>query len=218
MIADPGFHRTNIMYPPGMLAAWQDEKKSFTIFFSISTTSAAPVAPAGDGEQEADAGPPPAPHKVPLFTITAVRGDKKPQSRGTIKDTFGADAIELARSTESPDDALKELFAIQQLATTVDVANHNKNGGADDQETAKRLVALKGSPALVKVLQEVPLPAVRMPQLLFGLSDCLVLAKLEGDDAVEHCEQYWYVEVSCTYSFLFAIRSCAPKRGTSCNL
>lgn len=244
-IATPGFHRASYLYPPGMLVAWQDAKKTVTIFTSIATVRTAGTAgtaaadeqmdtgDAGDAETDGDAGPP-RPQEKPLFTVTAVRGDVKPPEAGTLADAFGDAAIELATSNSTPDDVCNELFALQKLAKTLPrpsddgesasppaaeaaaageavpvaaaaataAAAGDKGLGSskgEKQEVAEKrerqLATLNGDPKLLALLQELSLPPVRWPRLLFGLSHAAVLTKLEGHEAVEHCMEYMYVEV-----------------------
>ena len=227
-VATPGFHKASYLYPPGMLVAWQDARKTVTIFTSISSESTAGSTAAeataaavvkADKEQEADDGPPPPPQERPVFTVTAVRGDVEVPEEGTLREAFGDAAVVLASSHATPDDACNELFALAKLAKTLPKASAGATapaaapaaadaaaaaasaaavGDAGDkgEKQERQLATLRGDAALLAVLQEVPLPPVRWPRLLFGLSHAAVLTKLEGHDAVEHCTEYMYVEVS----------------------
>jgi hypothetical protein len=215
-IATPGFHKASYLFPIGQLVAWQDAKKTYTIFMSISAVKLSDAGNAASdgaatGEDEADAGPPPPPQEKPLFTVTAVKGDVSPPESGDLKE-LGSAAVELATSHISPDDVCNELFLLQKLAQTLpkpsadesaavpapeaqgDADKGNADAAAEKHE--KQLARLKGNAELSKVLQEAPLPPVRWPRLLFGLSHAAVLTKLEGHPAVEHCTDYTYVEVS----------------------
>lgn len=188
---------------------------------SIESVSTAPAEgavaaypEAADSEADGDAGPPAPPAQKPVFTVTAVRGDVTPAESGSIKELYGDDAIELASSHSSPDDVCNELFSLHKLARTLPEGSSTPPGGGKDTQTAtagasgakdageehheQQLAALQGNPLLLAVLQEVPMPPVRWPRLLFGLSHAAVLTKLEGHPEVQHCNEYTYVEVRIT--------------------
>jgi hypothetical protein len=217
-IATPGFHSALCLYPPGTLVSWQDNKKTVTVYFSITTfKEPGPAAlDRAQGDKNADTGPPDSPRVKPRFAVTAIKGLNDPRLpqgfKGRLMDHLGEGGVELCCSHTSPWDAVTELFSLQKLAKTLPSA-HNRDSRQPGSPTraasrpndsplaewhAKQLTRLKENAKLLGMLQEIPLPPVRWPRLLFGLSTVSVLAKLEGHQAVENCHEYLYVEVRST--------------------
>jgi hypothetical protein len=160
----------------------------------------------------------PSTFEVPRFSITAVRGNVVPPSTGTVAEflsSLGSDAIELAYSYNIPSEACSYLYELQGLSRLlvkppIDAASASVIAAADTALASRaagyslsgiteiRLVKLMDDEKLLSMLQQLPLSMIRWPQHLFGLSTIPVLTWLEGQEAVEHCTGYKFIQV-CSF-------------------
>ena len=242
-VATPGFHHTTALFPPETLASWQDREKSFTVFFSITSTTWDIHDSAGTARAAHDAGyatsstatnskADTATYDAPQFKIMAVRGDVTPPDTGTVTEalaSFGSDAVELACSYRGPEEACCNLFSMQELALALQEDRVHRDPGcaaiavaadacvaakaagditeAEASVTELRLLQLKENRRLLTTLQGIPACMVQFPRLLFGLSEVKVLTWLEGQEQVEHCATYKYVQVRSCHRFCVLLHS-----------
>lgn len=196
-----GFMKPMHLSPVGLLSWWKDETKSFTLIFSIGKAECKQSAATDKSAQ---------PRIQPLFKIAAVKGDAKaPRANESIKQANPM-LVLLVMSSVSPSDALKELVSKQELAKALQKdPNFKIQPPASDciastqkwyKQRQAHLQQLRDIPSLFQMLCELPLPPVRWPKLLFGLSQPAVLAALEAQDVVEKSTEYQYVEVCCKSS------------------
>lgn len=163
----------------------------------------------------------------PVFTVTAVRGDAGVPAD---TDSLSTSAQVLVSTFEGPDAAWQEVVALQAVAQSLPSQSGAEAGSAEKLGTtgaqkagsaaaavgeqgdadAERKAVLRSRPELLAMLQEVELPAMHWGRHLFGLTDVPLLQMLEGQDAVEQCSDYTYVEVRPSWPDSRLVESSVP--------